>query len=294
MEPEEDEAAEQSPATSSSMASSIPSRIPPPPPSSSYKYYKPRASMASPSAPPSFSSSVRQRPAAAVSAPQPPPQLQDADQQQSSQKQDDEQQAAPWPAPAAPSSALSQALASTASLANLLPTGTLLAFNLLAPTFTNHGACDGGDGGAASLLTGGLLAVLALSCALACFTDSLRGPDGRVYYGVATPRGLWLLDYPPGAPPPPAAGAARYRLAPVDFVHAALSVAVFGVVAARDRNVVRCFWPAPARATAEALDVLPLGVGVLCSLLFVAFPTRRHGIGYPVTNGAGAGAGSSS
>ena len=186
--------------------------------------------------------------------------------------------------PAAPRSPFNAALTSTANLANLLPTGTVLAFQLLAPAFTNHGACDA----TTALLTRILLAVLALSCLLASFTDSLRAPDGRVYYGVATPRGLWLLDYPPGpgAAPPP--DTSRYRLAPIDAVHAALSVAVFGVVAARDKNVVRCFCgPAPARETEEVLDIVPLGVGVLCSLLFVAFPTRRHGIGYPVTNGAG-------
>ncbi|XP_062191117.1 protein DMP3-like [Phragmites australis] len=208
----------------------------------------------------SSSSSLRQRP---VSAQQ--PQLQE-EQQQPSPKQEQQQGAAASASPPPPPSTLSQALTSTANLANLLPTGTLLAFNLLAPTFTNHGACDG----TTALLTRGLLAVLALSCVLASFTDSMKGPDGRVYYGVATPRGLWLLDYPPGAPTP--GDTSRYRLALVDFVHAALSVAVFGVVAARDKNVVRCFCPAPARETEEVLDILPLGVGVLCSLLFVAFP----------------------
>ncbi|KAI4972354.1 hypothetical protein ZWY2020_003279 [Hordeum vulgare] len=215
--------------------------------------------------------SVRQRTAAAAS-----PLLQD-------QQQEKHQDGAvdPVPPPPAPRSTLYQALTSTASLANLLPTGTVLAFQLLAPAFTNHGACDA----TTALLTRILLAVLALSCLLASFTDSLKGPDGRVYYGVATLRGLWLLDYPPGAPTP--RDTARYRLAPIDAVHAALSVAVFGVVAARDKNVVRCFYgPSPARETEEVLDIVPLGVGVLCSLLFVAFPTRRHGIGYPVTNGA--------
>ncbi|XP_006659030.1 protein DMP3-like [Oryza brachyantha] len=182
--------------------------------------------------------------------------------------------------PAARPSLFSQALASTASLANLLPTGTVMAFQLLAPTFTNNGACDA----TTALLTAGLLAVLALSCVLASFTDSLRGPDGRVYYGLATPRGLWLLDYPsgPGAAPPP--DTSRYRLRTIDAVHAALSAGVFGVVAARDKNVVGCFWPAPAKETEEVLGIVPLGVGVICSLLFVVFPTTRHGIGYPVTN----------
>ncbi|CAM0910674.1 unnamed protein product [Alopecurus aequalis] len=187
----------------------------------------------------------------------------------------------PPPAPA-PRSPLYQALTSTASLANLLPTGTVLAFQLLAPTFTNHGTCDA----TTALLTGGLLAVLALSCLLASFTDSLKGPDGRIYYGIATTRGLWLLDYPPGAPAPP--DMSKYRLAFIDALHAALSVTVFGVMAASDKNVVGCFYgPSRARETEEVLDIVPLGVGVLCSLLFVTFPTRRHGIGYPVTNGAG-------
>ncbi|KAM0917521.1 hypothetical protein ACQ4PT_009444 [Festuca glaucescens] len=214
---------------------------------------------------------VRQRSTAASS-----PLLQEDQQQQQQEKQQGADGGSQ-----APRSPLYQALTSTASLANLLPTGTVLAFQLLAPTFTNHGACDT----TTALLTRGLLAVLALSCLLASFTDSLKGPDGRVYYGLATPRGLWLLDYPPGAPVP---DTAKYRLAFIDAVHAALSVAVFGVVAARDKNVVGCFYgPSPAKETAEALDIVPLGVGVLCSLLFVAFPTRRHGIGYPVTNGAG-------
>ncbi|KAL5221560.1 hypothetical protein ABZP36_026273 [Zizania latifolia] len=180
-------------------------------------------------------------------------------------------------APPPARSRFSQALATTANLANLLPTGTVMAFQLLAPTFTNNGACDA----TTALLTRGLLAVLALSCLLASFTDSIRCPDGLVYYGLATPRGLWLLDYPPGAAAPPP-DTSRYRLTLIDDVHAALSVAVFGVVAARDKNVVSCFWPAPAKGTEEVLDIVPLGVGVMCSLLFVAFPTRRHGIGYPV------------
>ncbi|CAL5004592.1 unnamed protein product [Urochloa decumbens] len=223
--------------------------------------------MASPS-----SSSIRQRQAMAGAAQQ-PELLQEEKEQQKEPLLPNKQQPQK-----AQRSALSQALTSTANLANLLPTGTLLAFNLLSPTFTNHGACDA----TTALLTRGLLAVLALSCVLASFTDSLKAPDGRVYYGVATPRGLWLVDYPPGgAPPPP--DTSKYRLAFIDLVHAALSAAVFGVVAARDKNVVRCFCPAPARETEEVLDILPLGVGVLCSLLFVAFPTRRHGIGYPVT-----------
>ncbi|GAB2279055.1 hypothetical protein Dimus_013716, partial [Dionaea muscipula] len=33
----------------------------------------------------------------------------------------------------------------------------------------------------------------------------------------------------------------------------------------------------------EILNIVPMAVGGLCSVLFIAFPTKRHGIGYPVT-----------
>lgn len=38
--------------------------------------------------------------------------------------------------------AINQTFRSTAQLANLLPTGSVLAFQLLAPIFTNQGQCD--------------------------------------------------------------------------------------------------------------------------------------------------------
>ncbi|KAG1328122.1 putative protein DMP3 [Cocos nucifera] len=131
-------------------------------------------------------------------------------------------------------------------------------------------------------MTQSLLLLLAVSCFLARFTDSLRSPDGRLYYGFATLRGMWLFDYP--SPPSEALPElSKYRLRLVDFVHAVLSVLVFASVALRDKNVVDCFYPQPKHETKEVLDTLPLGVGVICGLLFVVFPTRRHGIGYPVT-----------
>lgn len=78
---------------------------------------------------------------------------------------------------------------------------------------------------------------------------------------------------------------AKYKLRFIDWVHAVLSVLVFGVVALKDKNVVNCFYPMPSHEIQDVLDILPVGVGVVCSLLFIAFPTRRHGIGYPVTSG---------
>ncbi|GMH23926.1 hypothetical protein Nepgr_025769 [Nepenthes gracilis] len=143
--------------------------------------------------------------------------------------------------------AVSQTLASTAHLANLLPTGTLLAFQLTTPIFTNNGTCDA----VTRTLTAILLLVLSLSCFLASFTDSFQGPDGQVYYGFATFKGMWLFDYAGSAGPGSLPDLSRFRLRFIDWVHAFLSVLVFLVVAVRDRNVVSCLYPRPSDEVEE-------------------------------------------
>ncbi|XP_021891644.1 uncharacterized protein LOC110809959 [Carica papaya] len=190
----------------------------------------------------------------------------------------------PTPPPSLTRRAISQTLTSTANLANLLPTGTLMAFQLLTPTFTNNGSCDS----VTRSMTFLLLALLALSCFLASFTDSVKSTvDGQVYYGFATANGLWLFDYPDDPSGSDLPDLRKYRVRVIDWVHGVLSVIVFGVMAVRDKNVVSCFYPTTEHETEEILSVAPIGVGLICSLLFVAFPTRRHGIGYPITGTAG-------
>ncbi|XVF00578.1 hypothetical protein REPUB_Repub04eG0012400 [Reevesia pubescens] len=176
--------------------------------------------------------------------------------------------------------AISQTLTSTANLANLLPTGTLLSFQLLIPIFTNNGSCDS----ATRPMTLILLFILALSCFLACFTDSVKLSDGQIYYGFATFKGIFLFDYPDptGSALP---DLSKYKIKFIDGVHAVLSVLVFGSVALRDKNVLNCLYPRPKLETQEVLNIAPVGIGLICSSLFVVFPTRRHGIGYPVTAG---------
>lgn len=174
---------------------------------------------------------------------------------------------------------ISQTLSTAANLVNLLPTGTVMAYQLLTPVFTNNGSCDPVN----RALTFLLLVLLSLSCFIASFTDSVKASDGKVYYGLATFKGLFLFDCPdpfgPGIP-----DLSKYRIVFIDWVHAVLSVLVFGVVAVKDKNVVACFYPQPGHPTQGVLYMVPV-IGVVCSLLFVVFPTRRHGIGYPVTSG---------
>ncbi|XP_022142027.1 uncharacterized protein LOC111012256 [Momordica charantia] len=172
--------------------------------------------------------------------------------------------------------AISQTFQSTAHLANLLPTGTVLAFQLLSPIFTNQGNCDL----VCRYLAAALVAVCGLSCFLQSFTDSFRDAQGNVCYGFATFTGLWVID---GSVELPPEAATKFRLRFIDFLHALLSILVFSAVALFDENVVSCFSPAPSDEVAEILTALPVGIGVICSMLFVIFPTRRHGIGFPLS-----------
>ncbi|OIV97126.1 hypothetical protein TanjilG_00155 [Lupinus angustifolius] len=172
--------------------------------------------------------------------------------------------------------AISQTFKSTAHLANHLPTGTVLSFQLLSPIFTNQGHCDS----VTKFMTIALVAICGASCFVLCFTDSFRDTKGNVCYGFATFRGLCVID---GSATLPHELDSKYRLRFIDFVHAVMSILVFAAIALFDQNVVGCFFPSPSNEMEEILTALPVGIGVLCSMLFVAFPTQRHGIGFPIS-----------
>ncbi|KAM5578227.1 protein DMP7 [Rosa sericea] len=165
----------------------------------------------------------------------------------------------------------------TAHLANLLPTGTVLTFQMFSPSFTQQGKCPTV---ANHTMTISLLIFCSISSFLLCFTDSFRDERGKVRYGLATFQGLFVLD---GSHTIGAENAAKYKLTFIDFFHAFMSVLVFGAVASFDQNIVNCFYPKPSEEGKQLLFAVPVGVGVVCSILFVLFPTRRHGIGFPLS-----------
>ncbi|XP_059663564.1 protein DMP7 [Cornus florida] len=174
--------------------------------------------------------------------------------------------------------ALRKAFKGTAHLSNHLPSGSVMAFQILSPIFTNQGQCHSPQSQSKTLA---LLGFCGLSCFLLCLTDSFRDERGKVRYGLATFRGLWVMDGSVMAIPPEEA--AKYRLRFADFFHGFMSMLVFAAVALFDQNVVKCFFPVPSEEAKDFLAKLPIGVGVVCSLLFVAFPTNRHGIGFPLS-----------
>lgn len=172
--------------------------------------------------------------------------------------------------------AVDKTFASAANLVKLLPTTTVLAFQILSPIFTNDGHCYSVN----KYLTGFLLGFCGISCFIDSFTDSYRAEDGTLYYGIATRSGLWTTSSEINK----TVDLSSYKLTFLDFVHAVLSVLVFASVALMDPNVVSCYY-ADAREDQRQLVIsLPIAVGTVCSMAFVAFPSKRHGIGYPAAD----------
>ncbi|KAF4377177.1 hypothetical protein CsatB_006626 [Cannabis sativa] len=161
-------------------------------------------------------------------------------------------------------------LSGTARLNILLPTATILAFTIFAPLLTNDGVCDSLN----RWLMGSFVALCAASCVFFTFTDSFKTTSGRLYYGVATFRGIWTFNASRKKP----CVSSDYRLRCVDFFHALLSLIAFLAFAGSHIDVVGCYYPALPR---KVTNTMPLVVGFVVSVLFVVFPSKRRGIGYP-------------
>ncbi|KAI9128721.1 hypothetical protein K1719_000204 [Acacia pycnantha] len=159
-------------------------------------------------------------------------------------------------------------------LIRLLPTGTVFAFQFLNPIFTNNGRCGTLLN---KYLTGALLIICAFNCVFASFTDSYTGSDGSRHYGVVTTKGIWP------APASDGVNMKAYKLRFGDFVHALFALLVFAVLALLDNNTVQCFDPKFESQQKLLLQVLPPMIGAFSGGVFLIFPNKRHGIGYPAS-----------
>ncbi|KAL2345586.1 hypothetical protein Fmac_006871 [Flemingia macrophylla] len=164
-------------------------------------------------------------------------------------------------------------LSKTSLLGNFLPTGTLLTFEMVLPSIYKNGEC--------SHVHVMMIHLLLLLCALSCFffhfTDSFHGPDGNLYYGFVTPTGLSVFK--PGLPDLAVPKDHRFRLAFTDFVHAVMSAMVFLAIAVSDHRVTNCLFRGHHQDMEQVRESFPLMVGIVCSGLFLVFPTFRRGIG---------------
>lgn len=167
-------------------------------------------------------------------------------------------------------------LSKTAMLANWLPTGTLLTFEMIIPTVAGDGQCTP----VKTTMMVVLLCLCFASCFFFHFTDSFRGPDGKFHYGYVTPRGLALFKPNLGVETPKDE---RYKLCFSDFVHALMSLAVFAAIVGGDRRVTHCLLRKHVKEIDEVMESLPLIIGVICSGLYLVFPNTRYGVGCVVT-----------
>ncbi|XP_066308761.1 protein DMP2-like [Miscanthus floridulus] len=166
----------------------------------------------------------------------------------------------------------------SSDLLKLLPTGTVLAFQALAPSFSNHGVCHEAN----RYLVLSLLGACTASCVLLSFTDSLVGRDGKLYHGAATFWGFYPFNYTGTSEEREATfkDLSRFRITARDFVHAFFSALVFLAVALADASIQGCLFPDAGPDVRELLANLPLGAGFLSSMVFMIFPTTRKSIGY--------------
>ncbi|KAG8366352.1 hypothetical protein BUALT_Bualt17G0070900 [Buddleja alternifolia] len=163
-------------------------------------------------------------------------------------------------------------LSKTSLLANFLPTGTLLTFEMVLPSIYATGECSV----VKNHMIYSLLGLCTLSCFFFHFTDSFRGPDGKVYYGFVTPKGLAVFKAGLGVEVPKNE---KYKIGFSDFVHAVMSALVFVAIALSDQRVTGCVFPGHTEELDEVMQSFPLMVGIICSGLFLVFPTTRYGIG---------------
>ncbi|KAI3467337.1 hypothetical protein Pfo_024000 [Paulownia fortunei] len=169
-------------------------------------------------------------------------------------------------------SGVQKTLSKTSLLANFLPTGTLLTFEMVLPSVYANGECSD----VTTHMIYSLLGLCTLSCFFFHFTDSFRGPDGKVYYGFVTPKGLAVFKAGLGVEVPKEE---KFKVGFSDFVHAMMSVLVFVAIALSDNRVTGCVFPGHAEELDEVMQSFPLMVGIICSGLFLVFPTTRYGIG---------------
>ncbi|GJN24321.1 hypothetical protein PR202_gb12057 [Eleusine coracana subsp. coracana] len=158
-----------------------------------------------------------------------------------------------------------------------LPAGSVMAFQALSSSFTNQGECHPSNWWLSLVL----VTLLTLSCIFFSFTDSFVY-RGKMCYAMVFPGRLVMFNegnqqkelrelFPE---------LRKRRVKMTDYVRAFFSAAVFLAYAAGDLGIQNCFFPQASIHTKQLLKNMPLGMAVLSSFVFMAFPTTRKGIDF--------------
>ncbi|XP_073394168.1 protein DMP3-like [Physcomitrium patens] len=186
----------------------------------------------------------------------------------------------------------------TTKLSYLLPTGTFLTFQVIAPLATNNGKC----GVTEVVMTVIALAFLATGCILSSFTDSYQAPDGKVYNGFITRNGLFVPGYEAEEMMGENCNVSlpdshefqtkkkeetmkkskryiqepRYKPMPTDYINAILSAMSFLTLTLFTDPVSTCFYP---KMSDTLLKTLPVLLTALLSFFCTFSAKIRHGVG---------------
>ncbi|BBN14436.1 hypothetical protein MPTK1_6g11700 [Marchantia polymorpha subsp. ruderalis] len=161
-------------------------------------------------------------------------------------------------------------------LSNLLPTGTFLAFQAVAPLFTNNGDC----GFTEKVMTGILLLLFAIICWVLNFTDSITLPNGSVRYGIVTKSGL----YNPQFKNSNIEGVTGYFYMDdkfivngFDFVNGVCDLIALGALTLLTPPISTCYYP---NISSTIVKTVPILVAIVVGGYFAFAPAPRHGIGF--------------
>ncbi|KAL2621205.1 hypothetical protein R1flu_001410 [Riccia fluitans] len=175
------------------------------------------------------------------------------------------------------------------NLANLLPTGSYLAFQTLAPLFTNNGKC----GETERIMTGILILVFAVLVFVVSFTDSITTEGGKVYYGIVTSRGLFNPHFGNMSSTNPIPGldgyfytgdpgSTKYILNTFDVINGFLVVITFSSLTMLTAPITDCYYPEIPNTTIKCAPIL---VALIVGMYFAFAPPARNGIGFAVIVG---------
>ncbi|KAJ4781826.1 hypothetical protein LUZ62_066083 [Rhynchospora pubera] len=170
--------------------------------------------------------------------------------------------------------AVSEGGRGAAVLAKHLPTGSALMFEVLVPITTARGKCQY----ITRIETICLIVICAILSIILAFTDSFRDSRGKLRYGIATFTGIFVFDR---TQPPPDQN--KYRITATDFLHAFTALIIFLAVVLYNKEVNECFFSEITdEYTLQIFAAAPILIGVLGCILFVCYPSTRHGFGFPI------------
>ncbi|KAJ3692295.1 hypothetical protein LUZ60_012645 [Juncus effusus] len=171
--------------------------------------------------------------------------------------------------------AVSQGARGAALLAKHLPTGSALVFEVFSPITTARGECKLSS----RIETVTLISFCGISSAILTFTDSFKYSQNKLRYGIATCHGLLTLD---GTSP--LSDPSKYKIKGSDFIHLITTLVIFAAVVLYNEYVVDCFFGQISEEEwlVQAFTAAPVLIGIFGCVLFVMYPSKRHGLGFPL------------